>query len=79
MRMISSDAIEMRRQLRELEQDADDLVLHEAQPLGAAPAVFSRWRSFSSRQVEDLKGKRVAVTRGTDPHIFLVRALLGAG
>ncbi|MGL4634460.1 MAG: aliphatic sulfonate ABC transporter substrate-binding protein [Beijerinckiaceae bacterium] len=25
--------------------------------------------------VEDLKGKRVAVTRGTDPHIFLVRAL----
>ena len=29
--------------------------------------------------VIDLKGKRVAVTRGTDPHIFLVRALLGAG
>ena len=29
--------------------------------------------------VTDLKGKRVAVTRGTDPHIFLVRALLGAG
>ena len=27
----------------------------------------------------DLKGKRVAVTRGTDPHIFLVRALLDAG
>src|SRR6187431_1881168 len=27
--------------------------------------------------VADLKGKRVAVTRGTDPHIFLVRALLG--
>ena len=26
--------------------------------------------------VADLKGKRVAVTRGTDPHIFLVRALL---
>ena len=25
------------------------------------------------------KGKRVAVTRGTDPHIFLVRALLDAG
>ena len=23
----------------------------------------------------DLKGKRVAVTRGTDPHIFLLRAL----
>jgi sulfonate transport system substrate-binding protein len=30
-------------------------------------------------KVADLKGKRVAVTRGTDPHIFLVRALLGAG
>jgi sulfonate transport system substrate-binding protein len=27
-------------------------------------------------KVSDLKGKRVAVTRGTDPHIFLVRALL---
>ena len=26
-------------------------------------------------KIEDLKGKRVAVTRGTDPHIFLVRAL----
>src|ERR1700704_536277 len=30
-------------------------------------------------KVEDLKGKKVAVTRGTDPHIFLVRALLDAG
>ncbi|MBZ6076725.1 aliphatic sulfonate ABC transporter substrate-binding protein [Microvirga puerhi] len=29
-------------------------------------------------KVEDLKGKRVAVTRGTDPHIFLVRALQDA-
>ena len=29
--------------------------------------------------IAELKGKRVAVTRGTDPHIFLVRALLGAG
>ena len=29
--------------------------------------------------IADLKGKRVAVTRGTDPHIFLVRALLGVG
>src|SRR6476660_7246453 len=29
--------------------------------------------------VADLKGKRVAVTRGTDPHIFQVRALLDAG
>ncbi|WP_264045391.1 aliphatic sulfonate ABC transporter substrate-binding protein [Methylobacterium flocculans] len=27
----------------------------------------------------DLKGKRIAVTRGTDPHIFLIRALHGAG
>ena len=29
-------------------------------------------------KVSDLKGKRVAVTRGTDPHIFLVRALAEA-
>ncbi len=29
-------------------------------------------------KVSDLKGKRVAVTRGTDPHIFLVRALADA-
>lgn len=27
------------------------------------------------KKVEDLKGKKVAVTRGTDPHIFLLRAL----
>ncbi|MSP03936.1 MAG: aliphatic sulfonate ABC transporter substrate-binding protein [Acetobacteraceae bacterium] len=31
------------------------------------------------KNVADLKGQRVAVTRGTDPHIFLVRALAGAG
>jgi sulfonate transport system substrate-binding protein len=30
-------------------------------------------------QIADLKGKRVAVTRGTDPHIFLVRALQSVG
>ncbi|MBO0763607.1 MAG: aliphatic sulfonate ABC transporter substrate-binding protein [Hyphomicrobiaceae bacterium] len=30
-------------------------------------------------KVADLKGKRVAVTRGTDPHIFLVRALQSVG
>ncbi len=29
-------------------------------------------------KVADLKGRRVAVTRGTDPHIFLVRALAEA-
>jgi len=29
-------------------------------------------------RVSDLKGRRVAVTRGTDPHIFLVRALTEA-
>ncbi len=29
--------------------------------------------------VADLAGKRVAVTRGTDPHIFLLRALAEAG
>ena len=31
------------------------------------------------KAVADLKGKRVAVTRGTDPYIFLLRALAGAG
>jgi sulfonate transport system substrate-binding protein len=31
------------------------------------------------KKIEDLKGKRVAVTRGTDPHIFLVRALQSVG
>jgi sulfonate transport system substrate-binding protein len=49
--------------------------------------VFSRpeWTALVTRKdtaidkVADLKGKRVAVTRGTDPHIFLVRALQGAG
>src|SRR6201994_1827395 len=49
--------------------------------------VFSRpeWtalvttRDSKIHDVADLKGKRVAVTRGTDPHIFLVRALLEAG
>jgi sulfonate transport system substrate-binding protein len=30
-------------------------------------------------KVEDLKGKSVAVTRGTDPHIFLLRALDSVG
>src|SRR3569833_3238176 len=29
--------------------------------------------------IADLRGKRVAKTHGTDPHIFLVRALLEAG
>jgi len=49
--------------------------------------VFSRpeWTALVTRKdtainkPADLKGKRVAVTRGTDPHIFLVRALQGAG
>ena len=36
-------------------------------------------KDTSINTVTDLKGKRVAVTRGTDPHIFLVRALLSAG
>jgi sulfonate transport system substrate-binding protein len=31
------------------------------------------------KTVKDLKGQRVAVTRGTDPHIFLVRALAETG
>jgi len=49
--------------------------------------VFSRpeWTALVAAKdsriatVAELKGKRVAVTRGTDPHIFLVRALLEAG
>ena len=49
--------------------------------------VYSRpeWTALVTRKdtgiskVADLKGKRVAVTRGTDPHIFLVRALADAG
>ena len=48
--------------------------------------VYSRpeWTALVTRkdsgitQVSDLKGKRIAVTRGTDPHIFLVRALRSA-
>ena len=31
------------------------------------------------KAVSDLKGKKIAVTKGTDPHIFLMRALDGAG
>jgi sulfonate transport system substrate-binding protein len=49
--------------------------------------VYSRpeWTALVTRKdsgitkVADLKGKRIAVTRGTDPHIFLVRALADAG
>jgi sulfonate transport system substrate-binding protein len=49
--------------------------------------VFSRpeWTALVTqanskiRTVADLKGERIAVTRGTDPHIFLVRALAEAG
>jgi sulfonate transport system substrate-binding protein len=49
--------------------------------------VYSKpeWTALVTRKdtaintIQDLKGKRVAVTRGTDPHIFLVRALLSAG
>ena len=49
--------------------------------------VFSRpeWTALVTAEnspiktVADLKGQRVAVTRGTDPHIFLVRALAEAG
>jgi sulfonate transport system substrate-binding protein len=36
-------------------------------------------KDTSIDKIQDLKGKRVAVTRGTDPHIFLVRALLSVG
>jgi sulfonate transport system substrate-binding protein len=49
--------------------------------------VYSRpeWTALVARKdtainkIEDLKGRRVAVTRGTDPHIFLVRALRSVG
>lgn len=49
--------------------------------------VYSRpeWTALVTRKdtpikkIGDLKGKRVAVTRGTDPHIFLVRALQTVG
>jgi len=49
--------------------------------------VYSRpeWTALVTRKdtpitkIEDLNGKRVAVTRGTDPHIFLVRALQSVG
>lgn len=49
--------------------------------------VYSRpeWAALVTRPetgiktVADLKGKRVAATRGTDPHIFLIRALQEAG
>ena len=49
--------------------------------------VFSRpeWTALVTmpnspiKTVADLKGQRIAVTRGTDPHIFLVRALATAG
>lgn len=49
--------------------------------------VYSRpeWTALVTRKdtgistVADLKGKSIAVTRGTDPHIFLVRALADAG
>jgi sulfonate transport system substrate-binding protein len=36
-------------------------------------------KDSSITKVEDLRGKKVAVTRGTDPHIFLLRALHEAG
>ncbi len=49
--------------------------------------VYSRpeWTALVVRKdslitkIEDLKGKKVAVTRGTDPHIFLLRALHESG
>ncbi|MEQ1670718.1 MAG: aliphatic sulfonate ABC transporter substrate-binding protein, partial [Hyphomicrobium sp.] len=49
--------------------------------------VYSRpeWATLVTRpetgitKVADLKGKRIAATRGTDPHIFLVRALQDVG
>jgi sulfonate transport system substrate-binding protein len=36
-------------------------------------------RDSKINTIADLKGKKVAMVRGTDPHIFLVRALLSVG
>jgi sulfonate transport system substrate-binding protein len=49
--------------------------------------VYSRpeWTALVVRKdspitkVEDLKGKKIAVTRGTDPHVFLLRSLAQVG
>jgi sulfonate transport system substrate-binding protein len=49
--------------------------------------VYSRpeWTALVTRpgsgieKIADLKGKKVAVTRGTDPYVFLVRALASVG
>jgi len=49
--------------------------------------VYSRpeWTALVTRRdspiqtVLDLKGKKIAVTRGTDPHVFLLRSLYQAG
>ena len=59
--------------------------------IGGAPVkaiyVFSRpeWTALvvpansTLQSVADLKGKKVAVTKGTDPHVFLLRAMSDAG
>jgi sulfonate transport system substrate-binding protein len=52
-----------------------------------APYVFSRpeWTALVVRKdspiktIADLKGKKVAATKGTDPYLFLLRALKTAG
>ncbi|TWI67658.1 sulfonate transport system substrate-binding protein [Pseudoduganella lurida] len=52
-----------------------------------APYIFSRpeWTALVVRKdspirsVKDLKGKKVAATKGTDPYLFLLRALQQAG
>jgi sulfonate transport system substrate-binding protein len=78
-----------------LEQEfaKDGIAIRWVQTLGSngnpikAIYVYSKpeWTALVTRKdtsiktVADLKGKRVAVTRGTDPHIFLVRALQKAG
>jgi sulfonate transport system substrate-binding protein len=49
--------------------------------------VYSRpeWTALVTRpdtgitKVEDLKGRSIAVTKGTDPYVFLLRSLKGAG
>src|SRR5262252_5047419 len=45
----------------------------------AGSAALVTTKDSKINKVADLKGKKVAMVRGTDPHIFAVRALLSAG
>ena len=86
--MIFSDGRELLRQAGRFRcAGAAALVgRHNGNPIKSV-YVYSKpeWTALVTRKdtdiktVADLKAKRVAVTRGTDPHIFLVRALESAG